>query len=153
MPVPVSRPGIIVQVPLEGNPFSTTLPVGTVHEEGCVVAPKIGAGGADGAPLITTSADCGDMHPASLLTVKLYVPGLRFIITVLVPLPVTDPGLIVQVPVEGRPFSTTLPSGDEQEVGFVIVPTIGAVGAEGALLIITACDSADMHPASLVTLK
>ncbi len=39
----------------------------------------IGAVGADGAGLITTLADSTDIHPASLVTLKLYVPGLRFV--------------------------------------------------------------------------
>jgi hypothetical protein len=36
---------------------------------------------------------------------------------VVVPVPAIDPGLIVQVPVAGRPFNTTLPVGAEHEVG------------------------------------
>ena len=48
--------------------------------------------------------------------------------------PVSDiaPGLIVHVPVAGKPFNTTLPVGDPHEEGCVTVPTIGAVGAGGA---------------------
>ena len=46
-----------------------------------------------------------------------------------VPVPVIAPGLIVHVPVAGRPFNTTLPVDAEQEEGCVIVPTKGAVGA------------------------
>jgi hypothetical protein len=37
------------------------------------------------------------------------VPGARFEIVVLVPVPAIAPGLIIQVPVAGRPFNTTLP--------------------------------------------
>jgi hypothetical protein len=51
---------------------------------------------------------------------------------VVVPVPVIPPGLIVHVPVAGRPDSITLPVVAEQEAGCVIVPTIGAVGADGA---------------------
>lgn len=72
---------------------------------------------------------------------------------VLEPLPVIAPGLIVQVPVAGRPFNTTLPIGDVHEEGCVTVPIIGAVGATGARLMTTTPDSAETHPASLVTLK
>ena len=61
------------------------------------------------------------------------------------------PGLIVHVPVAGRPFNTTLPVGAAHEEGWVIVPIIGAVGATGAALITTVADASDIHPASLVT--
>ena len=47
---------------------------------------------------------------------------------VLVPVPAIDPGLIVHVPVAGRPLSTTLPVGSAHEEGWVIVPTIGVPG-------------------------
>ena len=67
----------------------------------------------------------------------------------LVPVPVIAPGLIVHVPVAGRPFNTTLPVGAEHEEGRVIVPTIGAVGAMGAGLITTSDDACDIHPGSL----
>ena len=72
---------------------------------------------------------------------------------VVVPVPVIPPGLIVQVPVAGRPVNTTLPVGAEHEEGWVIVPAIGAVGADGAIFIITSADACDIHPASLVTSK
>jgi hypothetical protein len=72
---------------------------------------------------------------------------------VLVPVPVIPPGLIFQAPVAGRPLNMTLPVGAEQEEGCVIVPTIGAVGAEGAMCIITSADGRDIHPGALVTSK
>jgi hypothetical protein len=34
IPVPVIAPGLMVQVPVDGRPFNTTLPVVAVHEEG-----------------------------------------------------------------------------------------------------------------------
>ena len=48
------------------------------------------------------------------------------------PVDVVPPGDIVKVhvPVEGNPFKTTLPAAKAQ-VGWVIVPTVGAVGADG----------------------
>ena len=49
---------------------------------------------------------------------------------VLVPVPVIDPGLMVQVPDAGKPFSTTLPVATRQ-VGWVIGPTDGSVGVGG----------------------
>jgi hypothetical protein len=72
---------------------------------------------------------------------------------VLVPFPVIPPGLIVHVPVSGRPVNTTFPVGTEHEEGCEIGPTIGAVGAGGATCIITSADVRDIHPAALVTLK
>jgi hypothetical protein len=72
---------------------------------------------------------------------------------VVVPVPVIPPGLIVHVPVAGRPVSITLPVVAEQEAGCVIVPTIGAVGADGATCIITSAEARDIHPAALVTSK
>ena len=81
------------------------------------------------------------------------MPGARLDIVVVVPVPVIPPGLMVQAPVAGNPFNTTLPVGDAHEAGWVIVPTIGAVGAGGATCIITSPDARDIHPASLVTSK
>jgi hypothetical protein len=118
-----------------------------------VIVPTIGAVGAEGALFIITSADARDIHPAALVTSKLYVPGARFEIVTLVPVPAIEPGLMIHVPVEGRPFNTTLPVVAMQEDGWVIVPIIGAVGAEGAALMTTLADSTDIQPASLVTLK
>ena len=70
---------------------------------------------------------------------------------VVAPVPAIDPGLIVHVPVAGRPFNTTLPVGAAHEEGWVIVPITGAAGATGAALITTVADARDIHPASLVT--
>jgi hypothetical protein len=70
---------------------------------------------------------------------------------VVVPVPAIDPGLIVHVPVAGKPFNTTLPVGAAHDEGWVIVPIIGADGATGAALITTVADASDIHPASLVT--
>ena len=100
-----------------------------------------------------TFADGTDIHPAALVTVKLYVPGMRFAMVVVVPDPAIEPGLITHVPVAGRPFITTLPVVAIHEEGWVIVPIIGAVGATGGLLITTVADSTEIHPGSLVTLK
>jgi hypothetical protein len=114
-----------------------------------VIVPTIGAVGATGAALIFTSADGSDIHPASVVTLKLYVPGIRFVMVVLVPDPFIAPGFIVHVPVKGKPFNTTLPVEEVQEEGCVIVPTNGAVGATGAGLIITSAETCDIHPGSL----
>ena len=81
------------------------------------------------------------------------MPGTRFAIVAVVPVPVIDPGLIVHVPVAGKPFNTTVPVDAAHEEGWVTVPTIGAVGATGGAFITTAADGFDIHPAALVTLK
>ena len=71
VPELVIAPGLMVHVPVAGKPFNTTLPVGDPHEEGCVISPAIGAVGATGGALITTSADSFDMQPAAAVTLKL----------------------------------------------------------------------------------
>ena len=71
----------------------------------------------------------------------------------LVPVPVIAPGLIVHVPVAGRPLSTTLPVVAAHEAGCVMVPTTGAVGATGASFITTSADALDIHPGSLQIVK
>ncbi len=58
----------------------------------------------------------------------------------------------VQLPVAGNPFNTTLPV-DTVQVGWVIVPTVGAVGELGGATIITFADPKDVHPTELVTVK
>ena len=71
VPVPVIAPGLIVQVPVAGNPFNITVPVDAAHVDGCVTEPTIGAVGATGAAFITTSDDGFEIHPAELVTLKL----------------------------------------------------------------------------------
>jgi hypothetical protein len=97
VPVVVVPPGVLVnvQVPVEGKPFSTTLPVEST-QVGCVMVPIVGAVGVPGAA-ITTSSDGGEVHPATVVTVKLYVPAVSPVKVVLVLLSVTPPGLIVQL--------------------------------------------------------
>ena len=67
------------------------------------------------------------------------------------PVPDTAPGLIVQLPA-GNPLNSTLPVASEQ-VGWVIVPAIGAEGVAGCASITTAVEAGEMHPAALVTVK
>ena len=71
VPVPAIDPGLITHVPAAGSPLKSTLPVGAAHEEGCVIVPAIGAGGASGAGFITTFAVAREVHPASLVMLKL----------------------------------------------------------------------------------
>ena len=52
------------------------------------MTPATGAAGVSGWALITTFDDDADTHPLALVTVKLYVPGARPVIVVLVPEPV-----------------------------------------------------------------
>jgi hypothetical protein len=149
LPVDVFPPGVwvIVHEP-EGKPVNWTLPVAT-EQVGWFIVPTVGAAGVTGCALITTFDDAGDVHPAAFVTVKLYVPAANPLIVVLEPVPETDPGFIVQLP-EGRLLRITLPVATEQ-VGWVIVPTVGAEGVEGCTGMITLSDSSDTHPDAFVT--
>ena len=73
---------------------------------------------------------------------------------VLVPVPEVDipPGVRVKVhvPIAGRPFKTTLPA-DKVQVGWLIVPTVGAFVVAGWLLITTLAEADEIHPEALVT--
>jgi hypothetical protein len=64
-------PGLIVQFPVKGRPFNTTLPVAEVHEDGWVIVPIPGAAGDPGGEIITISVEGREMHPAALVTLKL----------------------------------------------------------------------------------
>jgi hypothetical protein len=69
-----------------------------------------------------------------------------------VPVIVVPPGVLVnvQIPVAGKPFKIALPVATVH-VGCVIIPTVGAVGVVGCVLIITFPDAAEIHPDALVT--
>jgi hypothetical protein len=100
VPVVVVPPGVRVRVhvPEEGRPLSTTLPVRIVHV-GCVIVPTTGAVGAPGTGLITTGGDDnGEVHPAELVTVQVYVPGAR-------------PQTVLLVPVQPAVITTDEPVG------------------------------------------
>jgi hypothetical protein len=77
VPIPAIHPGLIVQVPVAGNPLKATLPVGDAHEEGWVNKPTIGVPGIPVGASITTLADGRDKHPVAFVTVKLYVPSVK----------------------------------------------------------------------------
>ena len=66
-PVPVIAPGLMVQVPVAGNPLNTTLPVATA-QVGWVMAPTTGAVGVAGWALITIFADAAEEHPTEFVT-------------------------------------------------------------------------------------
>ena len=71
VPVPAIDPGLIVHTPVAGRPLNTTLPVGTAHEEGWVIAPTIGVAGVPKVTSMTTVADASEVHPDAMVTVKL----------------------------------------------------------------------------------
>ena len=79
-------------------------------------------------------ADAEEIHPAALVTVKVYVPAASNDIVELVPEPVVvvPPGerVKVQEPVAGKPLKITLPVAKAQ-LGWVIVPTVGTAGVAG----------------------
>ena len=110
--------------------------------------------GVSGCAGIKTSDDASEIHPASLVTVKLYVPPGRLNIVLLVPVPEvnTPPGYLinVQMPEDGKLFSTTLPV-DREHVGEVMFNTVGATGVTVWAEIKTFADGGDKQPASLVT--
>jgi hypothetical protein len=113
------------------------------------MVPTAGAEGVPGWALITTLAEAVEVHPTELVTVKLKVPETSPEIVVLVVEPVTLPGLIVQLP-EGKPLKTTDPVARAQ-VGWVIVPTVGAEGVDGWALITAFAEAGEVHPRALVT--
>jgi hypothetical protein len=121
-----------------------------------VIVPTIGAEGVTGCVLITTLEETTDVHPASFLTVKLYVPaGSEFTVVVVpVPVEVDPPGyrISVQSPVSGSPLSTTLPV-DVTQFGWVITPTNGAAGVSGCSLITTGSEASEVQPDAFLTVK
>ena len=58
----------------------------------------------------------------------------------------------VQSPVAGSPLRATLPVASAH-VGWVIVPTVGAVGVAGCALITTLADAKEVQPAAFFTVK
>ena len=87
LPAVVAPPGnrVITHDPVEGNPLSITLPVGTANV-GWVIVPIAGAAGVGGCAGITTFAEGAERHHSEV-TVKLYVPNARPLIVVVVPVP------------------------------------------------------------------
>lgn len=75
------------------------------------MVPTIGAVGTVGAGLIVPDVEEADVQ-VPLLTVKVYDPGAKPEIVVVVPVPVADPEgvpVTVQVPDEGKPLKAMLP--------------------------------------------
>lgn len=144
---PNMPPGLIIQF-LGGKPLKTTLPVAFVQVD-CVIVPIIGVEGTDGCVFITIFADNSEIHPASFVTVKLYVPEIKLDRIVLGPVPEMAPGLIVQLP-DGKPSRTILPVKTAHS-GCVISPASGADGVSGCKFIIILADIDDTQPAEFVT--
>jgi hypothetical protein len=119
-----------------------------------VIVPTTGAVGVAGWVLITTFPDDTEMQPDALVTVNVYVPAGIPVTVVLVPDPVvvTAPGVLVNVhvPDAGKPLNTTLPVATLQ-VGWVIVPTVGAVGVAGWAFITIFPDEGEVQPTASVT--
>jgi hypothetical protein len=71
VPVEVVPPGVLVNVhvPVVGKPLIATLPVATEHV-GWVIVPIVGADGVGGWILMATLDEAADVHPDSLVTVK-----------------------------------------------------------------------------------
>ena len=110
VPVYVAPSGWRVSVhdPAAGRPEINTLPVEMLHD-GWVTGPVMGVPGNSGPWFMTTSGEGPDVHPASFVTVKVYVPAGMPVMSVLVPDPLvtTSPGerMTLQVPVDGSPES------------------------------------------------
>src|SRR5450759_2944274 len=90
----------------------------------------VGAAGI-GCAVMTISADASEVHPSEFVNVKLYVPGAKPDIVVLVPVPLMPPGFSVHDPFSDKPFKTTLPVATKH-VGCIINPNVGADGVSGA---------------------
>jgi hypothetical protein len=128
------RTGVLtsVQVPLAGNPLSATLPVATA-QVGWLMVPTTGAEGVTGCASMATLDDAAEVHPELLVTLKVKVVAAvspETVVEVPDPLVLIRAGVLtsVQVPVAGKPLTTTLPVTTEQ-VGWVMVPTTGVAGA------------------------
>jgi hypothetical protein len=157
VPVEVMPPGYLVNVhsPVAGMFSRRMLPVAS-PQVGCVMVPMTGANGVSGWGMMTTCSDAGEIHPAALATVNVYVPDVTPVTVRVVPVPLiaTPPGerVRVHVPVAGSPLIATLPV-ESAQVGWVIVPITGAEGVSGCALITTLADAGDMQPSELVTVK
>jgi hypothetical protein len=162
VPVPdfVEPPvAVTVHVPVAGNPLNATLPVATLHV-GWVIAPTVGAAGGVGAASITVLVEFPEVQPSAFVTVNVYVLLAASPLNVAVaPVPVRvvlfEPSVAVtvQLPVAGNPLNATLAVLSVHE-GWVIVPTVGAVGGVGALFIVVLdAVAADVQPLALVTVN
>ena len=74
------------------------------------------------------------------------------VVVVVDPVMVAPPvAVIVQLP-DGKPLRATLPVAVAQ-VGWVMVPTIGASGVAGCVLIVALVEATEVQPTELVMVK
>ncbi len=120
------------------------------------MVPMIGAVGVSGWGMMITWSDAGEIHPAALATVKVYVPDVIPVTVRVVPVPLTatPPGdrVSVHVPEAGSPLTATLPV-ERAQVGWVMVPIKGAEGVSGCALMTTLAEDGDTQPNELVTVN
>jgi len=94
----------------------------------------VGALGVTGCALIVAAGDAAEEHPASFVTITVYIPAGTFVNVPVVPVPeiVAPPGeaVTVHVPLAGNPPNDMLPVATAQ-VGCVIVPRLAALGVAG----------------------
>jgi len=113
--------------------------------------------GTSGWVLIVALVDGAEVHPEDInVTVNVYVlaDNPEKVAVGEEPVMVAPPGIAVTVhDDDGNPLKATLPVAVEQ-VGCVIVPTIGADGVTGWALIEASVDDVDVHPEEVsVTVK
>ena len=106
------------------------LPV-AVAQVGCVTVPVVGAAGAPGFAVIVTDL-AGEIHPALLLAVTLYVPTDKLLN---VPLAWYAPPMLNVMPEPVGPVTVIIPVGTVH-VGCV-TSAVGVVGGCGCGLIVT----------------
>jgi hypothetical protein len=101
---------------------------------GCVIVPITGAFGVAGCALMTVLDDVPEVQDPSFTVNAYVVLAVKLFIVFVEPVPVTEfePYVKVHAP-EGKPLKTTDPVA-VLHVGCVIVPIIGAEGANGCAL-------------------
>ena len=119
-----------------------------------MMVPTVGAVGVAGCAFTTALPDDVEVQPDELVTVKVnVVPAARPVTVPVVPVPVKLPdGLPVTVhePEDGKPLNATLPV-EVAQVGWVMLPTTGAVGVAGCAFITMFADGEEAQPNELVT--
>ena len=121
------------------------------------MVPTVGGVGVARATSISTLPLTPEVQPTEFVTVKVYVPeakpdtvvvGLLPVIVVIVPPKSRDN---VQLP-DGKPLNTTLPVPKAQ-VGWVMVPTTGAVGTGNGTPIDILLELPEVQPSAFVTVN
>jgi hypothetical protein len=122
-----------------------------------VIVPVIGVFAGVGAAFRAADVVAVEVQPPAFVTVNVYVvPAVNPAKVPVVPVPVdvVPPGLAVNVhvPEAGKPLKSTLPVLTEQ-LGCVIVPTIGVVAGDGAAFKSALVDAEEVQPLAFVTVK